>query len=203
MVWIHNNPLPKVIVKQAVLLFLLIALFGLSGNLQAQGWLSIGLPTIYKFSQSENDSFFPVSDMRGTPSGYMIYGSLYDFPFLGYESYTIALDAENAEETAANIKIVFYDIGVRFEQRNTHVLAGYGYGSVNTECELASCSGISFDEGIARQLFIQLGVVLLGDLSFHLSAHRVTGQNDISAGSSSDHFVIDGTLLAFGLKLNW
>lgn len=133
----------------------------------------------------------------------MIHGSIYERPFIGYESYQISLDADNSDEVAAIIDIVFYDIGVRFKQRYTHIAIGYGYGSMKTECKVPYCSSFNYDEGIARQVFGQFGVVIWEKLSLHLSMHRVTGQNDVKSALVTEHIVLDGTLYSFGLKLEW
>jgi hypothetical protein len=172
-------------------------------EVMAKGWISGGIPTIYRFSQEENTTFFPVSKRRGTPSGYIIHGSIYDIPFIGYEAYKIALDADNSDEDAALIEITFYDIGLRFDQKYAQFAAGYGYGTIKTDCQISTCNGIDFEEGIARQLFIQLGAELVNDFYFHLSAHWINGQSDMSFGTETDPFVIDGSMLAFGVNLKW
>ena len=72
---------------------------------------------------------------------------------------------------------------------------------LNYRMELARQMG--GEEGIARQYFAQLGVEIFDNWNLHLSAHRITGQQDISSGATSDHLVLDGMMYAFGLKLGW
>lgn len=169
----------------------------------AKGWISVGIPSIYRFSEAENSAIAPGSSLSGAPAGYMIYGTIYEKPFVGYESYQITVDSDHSDDPAAIIEVVFYDIGLSFEQRYTYFLIGYGYGSLTMECQLSNCSGYEFEEGIARQYFAQLGVMIYEKLGFHLSAHRIMGQTDFTGSSTSGHVVLDGMQYAFGLRLNW
>jgi hypothetical protein len=190
-------------VKYKLLLFLLFVCFFYSRGAIAKSWISVGVPSIYRFAAAENSPVSSGSSLTGTPAGYIIHGSIYEKPFIGYEKYQISVDSDNSDEPAATIDVEFYDIGLNFEQRTTYFLIGYGYGSIKMDCELSSCSGYKFREGIARHYFAQLGVMIFNQLGFHLSAHRIMGQNDITVGSTSDSIVLDGTLYAFGLRLNW
>ncbi len=169
----------------------------------ADYWVSVGIPTIYRFEQAENSPFTTDEELKGTPAGYMIHGSIYEKPFIGYEKYQISLNIDNSDEIPAIIDVQFYDIGVQFEQRYTSFLVGYGYGSIKTECQVSSCSGYEFDEGIARQYFLQFAIQIYNKLSLHLSAHRVMGENGMKVNSTKSQLVLDGTLYAFGLKLAW
>ena len=168
----------------------------------ADNWISVGIPAIYRFAEKNNSSLVSGSGLSGTPSGYMVYGSILEKPFLGYEKYKISLSMDNSDEVPAVVDIEFYDIGLRFEQKYTGFLIGYGYGSVKIECKAGSCFAYDFEEGIARQYFTQLAVQIYHTLSLHLSVHKVMGENKMTAGSTSDQLVLGGILYAFGLKLN-
>jgi hypothetical protein len=185
------------------LAFVLLCSLLFGQKLIAESWISIGIPTIYRFSEADNSPLSTGSDLKGTPSGYMIYGSIYEKPFLGYEKYQIKLSLDNSDEIPAIIDVEFYDIGLQFKQKYTSFLVGYGYGSVKTECQISSCSEVDFEEGIARQYFAQLAVVIYNKLSLHLSAHRVMGENGLTVNSSKSQLVLDGMQYAFGLKLGW
>ena len=190
------------------ILVILITLAALTAqNTLAKGWIGLSLPAIYRFSQKDDSFFSPGSTLSGKPSGFILHGSIFEIPFAGYEKYQITLQGDDSDEVDAIIDAIvyveFFDIGLHFEQKNTHVLIGYGYGSLKTECDLAACSTIDFEEGIARQYFAQLGVEIVDNLNLHLSAHRITGQQDISNGATSDNLVLDGMMYAFGLKLGW
>ncbi|MCG8339426.1 MAG: hypothetical protein MJE63_33375 [Proteobacteria bacterium] len=190
-----------------ILVILLTLTVLIAPNTLAKGWVSVSLPTIYRFSQKDDSFFSSGSTLSGKPSGFILHGSIFEMPFAGYEKYQITLQGDDSDEVDAIIDAVvyveFFDIGLHFEQKNTHILIGYGYGSLKTECDLTTCSTIDFDEGIARQYFAQLGVEIVDNLNLHLSAHRITGQQDISSGTTSDHLVLDGMMYAFGLKLGW
>ena len=190
-----------------ILVILLTLTVLIAPNTLAKGWVSVSLPTIYRFSQKDDSFFSSGSTLSGKPSGFILHGSIFEMPFAGYEKYQITLQGDDSDEVDAIIDAVvyveFFDIGLHFEQKNTHILIGYGYGSLKTECGLTTCSTIDFDEGIARQYFAQLGVEIVDNLNLHLSAHRITGQQDISSGTTSDHLVLDGMMYAFGLKLGW
>ncbi len=169
----------------------------------ADNWVSVGIPTIYRFTQAENSPLSSNSDLKGTPSGYMVYGSIFEKPFLGYEKYQVSLNVDNSDEVPAVIDIEFFDIGLQFEQKYTSLLVGYGYGSIKTECRVSSCSGYDFEDGIARQYFAQFAAQIYEKLSLHLSVHRAMGENAMTVDSSSDQLVLDGMMYAFGLKLSW
>ena len=185
-------------------LFILLILMVLASNTAtADNWIGIGIPTIYRFSEVKNSPLSSDSDLQGTPSGYIIYGSIYEKPFIGYEKYQISLNIDHSDEVPAIINIEFLDIGLQFSQRYTSQLIGYGYGSIKTECKISSCSDYEFEEGIARQYFFQFAVQIYEMLSLQLSANRVLGENAVTIGSSTEQMVLDGMMYAFGLKLNW
>ncbi len=193
--------------RKIILVIITILAVSIAQNTLAKGWISLSLPTIYRFSQKDDSFFSSGSTLSGKPSGFILQGSIFETLFAGYEQYKITLQSDDSDEVDAVIDVVvnveFFDVGLNFEQKNTHILIGYGYGSLKTECDLAACSTIDFEEGIARQYFAQLGVEIVDGLNLHLNAHRITGQQDISNGTTSDHLVLDGMMYAFGLRLGW
>ena len=189
--------------KQKLFILWILILIFIGGEAIAKGWVSVEIPLIYQFSEEGNSPFTFNSSLTGKPSGYIIYGSIYEKPFLGFEKYQISVDTDNSDEPTAIIDVQFIDIGLNFEQKNSHFLIGYGQGSIKMECQLSACSDYKFEEGIAYQYFIQLGVVLIDKLNFSLSTHRVTGKNDFKIGSVSDDIELDGIMYAFGLKFSW
>lgn len=183
-------------------LLILVLLF--SKNVFADSWISAGLPTGYTFSGEGNSLFSSTSKLSGTPSGTIFMASLPYLPTLGYEKYQIAIESDNSDEITAIIDVEFYDIAVSFDQKFASFLLGYGYGSMELQCEDTSvCGTISAEKGIARQYFGQLGVLLFGNLFFYLSGHRTMAENKLESGSTSEQLTLDGVMYSWGLKFTW
>lgn len=164
-----------------------------------ENWISVGLPNSYQFTGAENSQISLISGQSGTPTGYIVLADLPYLPAIGYENYQIALSGYNSEEEVALVNVEFYDIALRFRQKYTSVLVGYGYGSMVLECQTSSCSGWDVEKGIARQVFAQVGVELFGDVFFQISAHRVMGSNSILISSTPVTMDLDGLLFGYGV----
>ena len=182
---------------------LFIFSFMLIQNARAETWISVGIPTVYHFSGNGNSLFLKGTSLSGTPAGYMIHAYLPYLPVLGYEYYEISINSKSSDNATAIVNVVFYDICLYFEQKYTSFLLGFGYGSMEMECEVTSCSSLEFRKGIARQYFAQLGVPLFDKMNVYLSAHSVIGTNKITLAGVNDDLSFDGMLYAFGLKVGW
>lgn len=173
-------------------------------NLLGDVWFSAGVPSSYRFTGETSSLFSDGTSLNGTPTGYMVH---FDFPYLpplGIEQYQISVESVSTNESIATIDVRFYDICYLIElEKYANVLLGYGYGSIKMECTTGNCPGAEFEEGIARQVFGQLGVLLFGETDFHISVHRVMGENRITVGSSQEHIDLSGVLFAFGIKIGF
>lgn len=189
--------------KKQVGLILLGLVLMTSIQATAQTWVSVSLPNSYQFSGEESATISGNPVMGGTLSDYMIHASLPYLPPIGYERYKILIEDDTSDETTAIIDVEFYDICLDFEQKLTRFVIGVGYGSMKTDCETTSCSGIKFKKGIARQYFGQVGVLLFGRTFFQIGVHRVMGENKAVSGSGKEQIVLDGMLVAGGIKIGW
>lgn len=181
----------------------IIALFFTQSSAYAETWVSVSLPNSYQFTGADNSQISLVSGQSGTPAGYIVLMDLPFLPAIGYENYQIALSGYNSEEEVAVINVEFYDIALHFRQKYTSVLLGYGYGSMAFECQVSSCNGWVVEKGISRQVFIQVGVELFGDVFFQLSTHRVMGSNQLLINSVPVSMDLDGLLFAYGVKVGF
>ncbi len=184
---------------------ILLFTFILPYNAIAEIWISVSIPTIYSFTSSDGSPFSSDSTISGTPSGGIIHVSLPYLPSLGIEQYQIKIDSTDSEESVATVKVQFYDICIYISRKFANLLLGYGYGSMETECNsnVSSCTSLEFEKGIARQYFAQLGVPLSKKVDFHLSVHTVTGKNRVTSATGKSDLILDGALYAFGIKAGW
>ena len=170
----------------------------------AEVWFSVSVPNSYQFSGAGNAQFNSATPLSGTPSSDIIF--LADFPYLpalGYEKYQIALESDNSDENTAIIDVEFFDIALYFRQKFTSFLIGFGYGSMEMDCKVSSCASLEIEKGVARQVFGQVGVLLAGDLFFHIDAHRVMGENRLTLNSNHSQLTLDGLMFAYGLKIGF
>lgn len=182
-----------------ILLFLLVVL---SSEANAEFWVSAGLPSVYRFSETASTTLSN-DGLRGAPSGFLFHAYIQGFPSLGYEAYQISLEDTVSDEPAGTVQVIFYDVGIYFSQRYLNGMVGLGYGSVEVSCDLTVCDTLEFKEGIARQAFLRLGVPIVAKLDFHLSVHRIIGKSEITSSVGKTDLVVDGFLYAYGFKVGW
>lgn len=169
----------------------------------AEVWVSIDVPTVYRFSGKGNSILSTGSTIHGAPSGAIVHASLPMLPVLGVEKYKIAITSASSDEPIATIEVDFINIGYYHSLKYVRFLIGYGQGTIKTRCGTGYCTGYSFKTGEASQLYGHLGVPLFGKVDFYLSAHWVTGKNEFTYASQEGELNLSGVLYSFGIKAGW
>ncbi len=180
-----------------------IFLIMVPGSIFAEVWISLDIPTVFRFSSGDRSIFSAGSSMSGVPSGTIIHVSLPILPVMGVEKYQIGITGDSSSEPVAVVDVDFINIAYYSSSKNVSFLIGYGLGTMKTKCKADKCSDYSFEKGDARQYYGHLGIPLFAKVDFYLSAHWVIGKNSFTYSSQEGELELSGILCSLGFKVEW
>ncbi|MBT4528015.1 MAG: hypothetical protein HOC24_15830 [Deltaproteobacteria bacterium] len=172
------------------------------GDLSASG-ISYSQPSYYSFSGFDNKLYAHTEPYSAIPEGHILHFEYKSFLPIGIESYKVYISEANTEEEKSYIEINFIDVLYRFKYQNLNLFGGIGYGNIEYKCKISACKPYSFKKGTATQLFFQVGIPFTENFDFHLSAHRISGSNEVSIGEKDENINLGGSMAAFGILIKW